>query len=234
MVICPNAVHGELGGHIASHASTADLSEVGVQHFLRVRDADHGGAPVCSSRTRRRLCHFCSPLIHEIRPEPRKVDVPKAAPPRAPTRKRLIFQDDRSNNYGMTTKAALPHRCGRLAKMQAFCVDAERGMARFNFLRGCLIWQSRARNGRAFRSVSGATDSSSRGLSDLPDTLPGGGEVCGGNRWIGRLRALVFALLDRLGRCGPAGEARAEGSAFARFCRALSTERPSEALFFCT
>ncbi len=47
MVVRANAAHGELGGHIASYASAADLFEVGFQHFFRARsDTDgqaHGG-----------------------------------------------------------------------------------------------------------------------------------------------------------------------------------------------
>ncbi|MFM7698311.1 MAG: pyruvate dehydrogenase (acetyl-transferring), homodimeric type, partial [Limnohabitans sp.] len=34
---------GELGGHIASYASAADLFEVGYNHFFRARDAQHRG-----------------------------------------------------------------------------------------------------------------------------------------------------------------------------------------------
>ena len=30
--------YGELGGHIASYASAADLFEVGFNHFFRARD----------------------------------------------------------------------------------------------------------------------------------------------------------------------------------------------------
>jgi pyruvate dehydrogenase E1 component len=43
MVVRANAAHGELGGHIASYASAADLFEVGFQHFFRARSAAHGG-----------------------------------------------------------------------------------------------------------------------------------------------------------------------------------------------
>ncbi|MEO8125136.1 MAG: pyruvate dehydrogenase (acetyl-transferring), homodimeric type, partial [Burkholderiales bacterium] len=43
MVIRANAAHGELGGHIASYASAADLFEVGFQHFFHARTPQHGG-----------------------------------------------------------------------------------------------------------------------------------------------------------------------------------------------
>ena len=42
MVVRANAAYGELGGHIASYASAADLFEVGFNHFFR---ADQGAAP---------------------------------------------------------------------------------------------------------------------------------------------------------------------------------------------
>ena len=35
MVVRANRAHGELGGHIASYASAADLFEVGFNHFFR-------------------------------------------------------------------------------------------------------------------------------------------------------------------------------------------------------
>jgi pyruvate dehydrogenase E1 component len=38
MVVRANAAHGELGGHIASYASAADLFEVGFNHFFHTRD----------------------------------------------------------------------------------------------------------------------------------------------------------------------------------------------------
>jgi pyruvate dehydrogenase E1 component len=43
MVARANAAYGELGGHIASYASAADLFEVGFNHFFRARNAQHGG-----------------------------------------------------------------------------------------------------------------------------------------------------------------------------------------------
>ena len=43
MVVRANKVSSELGGHIASYASAADLFEVGFNHFFRGRDAEHGG-----------------------------------------------------------------------------------------------------------------------------------------------------------------------------------------------
>lgn len=43
MVVRANRAYGELGGHIASYASAADLFEVGFNHFFRARDAGFGG-----------------------------------------------------------------------------------------------------------------------------------------------------------------------------------------------
>ncbi|MGM3277068.1 alpha-ketoglutarate dehydrogenase [Ralstonia sp. 24A2] len=43
MVVRANQAYGELGGHIASYASAADLFEVGFNHFFHADDAKHGG-----------------------------------------------------------------------------------------------------------------------------------------------------------------------------------------------
>ncbi len=43
MVVRANRAFGELGGHIASYASAADLFEVGFNHFFRARDDAFGG-----------------------------------------------------------------------------------------------------------------------------------------------------------------------------------------------
>ncbi len=43
MVARANSAYGELGGHIASYASAADLFEVGFNHFFQARNALHGG-----------------------------------------------------------------------------------------------------------------------------------------------------------------------------------------------
>ena len=43
MVVRANAAYGDLGGHIASYASAADLFEVGFNHFFRARNDAHGG-----------------------------------------------------------------------------------------------------------------------------------------------------------------------------------------------
>ncbi|HKB54050.1 MAG TPA: alpha-ketoglutarate dehydrogenase, partial [Ramlibacter sp.] len=43
MVARANNVSAELGGHIASYASAADLFEVGFNHFFRARSERHGG-----------------------------------------------------------------------------------------------------------------------------------------------------------------------------------------------
>ncbi|WP_144638851.1 alpha-ketoglutarate dehydrogenase [Bordetella genomosp. 13] len=42
MVVRANQAHGELGGHIASYASAADLFEVGFNHFFRAGDGAQG------------------------------------------------------------------------------------------------------------------------------------------------------------------------------------------------
>ena len=51
MVVRANRAHPELGGHIASYASAADLFEVGFNHFFRAR-----ATWSISSRTRRPAC----------------------------------------------------------------------------------------------------------------------------------------------------------------------------------
>jgi pyruvate dehydrogenase E1 component len=43
MVVRANQAHGELGGHIASYASAADLFEVGFNHFFRGGEGQGGG-----------------------------------------------------------------------------------------------------------------------------------------------------------------------------------------------
>ncbi|MBB3212712.1 pyruvate dehydrogenase E1 component [Herbaspirillum sp. Sphag1AN] len=43
MVVRANRAYGELGGHIASYASAADLFEVGFNHFFRARDQQTEG-----------------------------------------------------------------------------------------------------------------------------------------------------------------------------------------------
>jgi len=43
MVVRANAAYGDLGGHIASYASAADLFEVGFNHFFHAASAGHGG-----------------------------------------------------------------------------------------------------------------------------------------------------------------------------------------------
>jgi Pyruvate dehydrogenase complex, dehydrogenase (E1) component len=43
MVVRANRAYGELGGHIASYASAADLFEVGFNHFFRAPNDAHGG-----------------------------------------------------------------------------------------------------------------------------------------------------------------------------------------------
>ena len=46
MVVRANQAYGELGGHIASYASAADLFEVGFNHFFRAPQAGHEGRDV--------------------------------------------------------------------------------------------------------------------------------------------------------------------------------------------
>ncbi|HEY9239162.1 MAG TPA: alpha-ketoglutarate dehydrogenase [Burkholderiaceae bacterium] len=43
MVVRANQAYGELGGHVASYASAADLFEVGFNHFFHARDDRHHG-----------------------------------------------------------------------------------------------------------------------------------------------------------------------------------------------
>ena len=43
MVVRANQAYGELGGHIASYASAADLFETGFHHFFHARSPTHGG-----------------------------------------------------------------------------------------------------------------------------------------------------------------------------------------------
>src|SRR6478752_7094438 len=43
MVVRANQAYGDLGGHIASYASAADLFEVGFNHFFHARDPQHRG-----------------------------------------------------------------------------------------------------------------------------------------------------------------------------------------------
>ncbi|QHE85543.1 alpha-ketoglutarate dehydrogenase [Hydrogenophaga sp. BPS33] len=43
MVVRANQAYGELGGHIASYASAADLFETGFNHFFHARSPQHGG-----------------------------------------------------------------------------------------------------------------------------------------------------------------------------------------------
>ena len=43
MVVRANKAYGELGGHIATYASAAELLEVGFNHFFKARTEDFGG-----------------------------------------------------------------------------------------------------------------------------------------------------------------------------------------------
>ena len=43
MVVRANAAHGELGGHVASYASAAEIFEVGFNHFFRGADGEQDG-----------------------------------------------------------------------------------------------------------------------------------------------------------------------------------------------
>ena len=43
MVVRANQAYGELGGHVASYASAADLFEVGFNHFFHARNDRHHG-----------------------------------------------------------------------------------------------------------------------------------------------------------------------------------------------
>ena len=60
MVVRANQAYGELGGHIASYASAADLFETGFNHFFHAREglapASTGATWCSSSRTARPAC----------------------------------------------------------------------------------------------------------------------------------------------------------------------------------
>ncbi|MGE0873524.1 MAG: alpha-ketoglutarate dehydrogenase [Burkholderiales bacterium] len=43
MVMRANRASGELGGHVASYASAAEIFEIGFNHFFRAANAEHGG-----------------------------------------------------------------------------------------------------------------------------------------------------------------------------------------------
>ncbi|TDU28242.1 pyruvate dehydrogenase E1 component [Panacagrimonas perspica] len=43
MVMRANAAYGDLGGHVASYASAAEIFEAGFQHFFHARSESHGG-----------------------------------------------------------------------------------------------------------------------------------------------------------------------------------------------
>ncbi|MBN9582862.1 MAG: alpha-ketoglutarate dehydrogenase [Afipia sp.] len=43
MVVRANKAYGELGGHVASYASAAEIFEIGFNHFFHAASADHGG-----------------------------------------------------------------------------------------------------------------------------------------------------------------------------------------------
>src|ERR1700755_680167 len=43
MVVRANKAYGELGGHIASYASAAEIFEIGFNHFFRGPEAEQGG-----------------------------------------------------------------------------------------------------------------------------------------------------------------------------------------------
>ena len=49
MVVRANQAYGELGGHIASYASAADLFEVGFNHFFHAQERAAPAATSCSS-----------------------------------------------------------------------------------------------------------------------------------------------------------------------------------------
>ena len=43
MVVRANKAYGELGGHVASYASAAEIFEIGFNHFFHADNGDHGG-----------------------------------------------------------------------------------------------------------------------------------------------------------------------------------------------
>src|SRR5881398_1936540 len=84
MVVRANNAHAELGGHIASYASAADLFEVGFNHFFRGAQAPGGGdlvfyqahsAPGVYARaflegrlTERELAHYRQEITAQLQP----------------------------------------------------------------------------------------------------------------------------------------------------------------------
>ncbi|MEM7194933.1 MAG: pyruvate dehydrogenase (acetyl-transferring), homodimeric type [Pseudomonadota bacterium] len=57
MVVRANKAYGELGGHIATYASAADMLEVGFNHFFRVRTDEFAGDVICPQSA-------CAPAIY--------------------------------------------------------------------------------------------------------------------------------------------------------------------------
>ena len=53
MVIRANKAYGDLGGHIASYASAAEIFETGFNHFFHANSAPATATLSSSSRTRR-------------------------------------------------------------------------------------------------------------------------------------------------------------------------------------
>jgi pyruvate dehydrogenase E1 component len=61
MVVRANKAYGELGGHIASYASAAEIFEIGFNHFFHGPQSDQGGILCTISRIPRpasMLAHF--------------------------------------------------------------------------------------------------------------------------------------------------------------------------------
>ena len=54
MVMRANKAYGDLGGHIASYASAAEIFEVGFNHFFRAAATAAAAISCFSSRIRRR------------------------------------------------------------------------------------------------------------------------------------------------------------------------------------
>ncbi len=66
MVAKANAAYGELGGHIASYASAADLFEVGYNHFFKARDVATGDQQFFDGPLREKIAPSGGSAAHEV------------------------------------------------------------------------------------------------------------------------------------------------------------------------
>jgi pyruvate dehydrogenase E1 component len=90
MVVRANQAYGELGGHIASYASAADLFEVGFNHFFHAREGLGAGAAPgrpgvlpAAQRARRLRPRLPGRALDEQRPEALPAGAHRPGPGRA-------------------------------------------------------------------------------------------------------------------------------------------------------